>query len=419
MTTPDSAVGAPRAQAAPPQAPGGGRIGRLLPMLTLGNAVLYLVYLGIGQVLLPAQIELVDPDGKVAALGWVSGVAAVFATLFNPLAGLLSDRSRRRNPWILGGGLASFAALALLGQVRTILLVTIVWCLVQAAMNVYQAALTAVVPDRVPAERRGLASAMVGIGTPIGSVVGVTLATRFVPDGLGTGYLVLGAAVAVVAVLFVALVREERLPAVEPVPLRRQLAAFADTLRVADFRWAFIGRFLMMLGFFAVSLFQYYILQDHITLPDGMDAAGAQAVLAPVDAVCTLAATLLGGWLSDRFARRKPLIAVSCVLAAVTMTVPVLMPDWTGMLLFTALAGIAFGCYMAVDTALVTLVLPSADDAARDLGVLNIANAGPQIIAPFVASLVVGAAGYDALYLVGALIILVGALAVVPIKGVR
>ncbi len=101
------------------------------------------------------------------------------------------------------------------------------------------------------------------------------------------------------------------------------------------------------------------------------------------------------------------------------MAVPVVMPDWTGILLYTVLAGIAFGCFMAVDTALVTLVLPSASDNARDLGVLNIANAGPQILAPFVASLVVGLAGYDALYLVGALIILLGALAVAPIKTVR
>ncbi|MFG2913098.1 MFS transporter [Kitasatospora sp. NPDC048298] len=417
MTTTDTADGARRDGAEKPPPIAGGR--RLLPMLTLGNAAMYLVYLGIGQVLLPAQIELLDPDGKVGSLGLVSGVAAVFATLFNPLAGLLSDRSRRRNPWILGGGLAAFATLALLGQVRTILLVTIAWCLVQAAMNVYQSALTAIVPDRVPAERRGLASAMVGIGTPIGSVVGVTLATRYVPDSVGTGYLVIGAVIGLTAVLFTVLVREEKLPPVEAVPLRRQLLAFAATLRVADFRWAFIGRFLMMLGFFAVSLFQFYVLQDHIELPDGMDAAGAQAVLAPIDAVSTLAATALGGWLSDRLGRRKPFVAVSCVLAAATMAVPVLLPDWTGILLYTVLAGIAFGCFMAVDTALVTLVLPSADDAARDLGVLNIANAGPQIIAPFVASLVVGAAGYDALYLVAALIILVGALAVAPIKTVR
>ncbi|WP_035858863.1 MFS transporter [Kitasatospora cheerisanensis] len=417
MTTTDTAVGARRTgtEGSPPAA--GDR--RLMPMLTLGNAALYLVYLGVGGVLLPAQIELLDPDGKVGSLGLVSGIAAVFATLLNPLAGLLSDRSRRRNPWTLAGGLAAFGTLALLGQVRTILLVTVVWCLVQVAMNVYQAALTAIVPDRVPAGRRGLASAMVGIGTPIGSVIGVMLATRYVPDSLGTGYLVTGAVMAVIAVLFTALVREEKLPPVEAVPLRRQLAAFAETLKVADFRWAFIGRFLMMLGFFAVSLFQFYILQDHIELPDGMDAAGAQAVLAPVDAVSTLAATALGGWLSDRIGRRKPFVAVSCVLAAITMAVPVVMPDWTGILLYTVLAGIAFGCFMAVDTALVTLVLPSASDNARDLGVLNIANAGPQILAPFVASLVVGLAGYDALYLVGALIILLGALAVAPIKTVR
>ncbi|MFF2507759.1 MFS transporter [Streptomyces sp. NPDC058067] len=420
MSTTATAGGAPGAETPTSPAPDGARrLGRLLPMLTLGNAALYLVYLGAGQVLLPAQIELIDPAGKVGALGWVSGVAAVFATLFNPLAGVFSDRSRRRNPWILGGGLASFATLALLGQARTLLLVTVAWCLVQATMNAYQAALTAVVPDRVPAERRGLASAMVGIGTPIGSVVGVLLATHYVPDSLGTGYLLTGAVVAVTAMLFTALVRERRLPSVEPVPLGRQFAAFAHTLRVADFRWAFIGRFLMMLGFFAVSLFQYYILQDHIDLPDGMSAAGAQAVLAPVDAVSTLAATALGGWLSDRLGRRKPFVAVSCVLAALTMAVPVVMPNWSGIVLFTVLAGIAFGCFMAVDTALVTLVLPNAADAARDLGVLNIANAGPQIIAPFVASLVVGAAGYNALYLAGALIILAGALSVAPIKSVR
>ncbi|AUY52986.1 MFS transporter [Streptomyces sp. CB01881] len=398
---------------------GGGPLARLLPMLTLGHAAMFMVYIGIGGVLLPVQIEQIDPDGKIGSLGLVSGVAAIFATVFNPLAGLLSDRSRRRNPWILGGGLAAFATLALLGAVRTILLVTIAWCLVQATMNVYQAALTAIVPDRVAADRRGLASAMVGIGTPIGSVVGVMLATRFVPDDVDTGYLVLGAVTAVVAVLFTLLVRDERLPAVETVPLRRQVAAFAETLRVADFRWAFTGRFLMMLGFFSVSLFQYYILQDHITLPEGLDPEGAQAVLAPVDAVCTLLATVVGGLLSDRLGRRKPFIAVSCVLSAATMMIPVIQPDWTGMLLFTALAGISFGCFMAVDTALVTLVLPSADDAARDLGVLNIANAGPQIIAPFVASLVVGSLGYNALYVVGALIIALGALSVAPIKSVR
>ncbi|MFJ5833510.1 hypothetical protein [Streptomyces sp. NPDC093089] len=78
-----------------------------MPLLTVANAAMFMVYMGIGVVLLPVQVELIDPADKVADFGLVSGVAAIFATLFNSMAGLLSDRSGRRNPWILCGGLAA------------------------------------------------------------------------------------------------------------------------------------------------------------------------------------------------------------------------------------------------------------------------------------------------------------------------
>ncbi|MFJ6423256.1 MFS transporter [Streptomyces hydrogenans] len=416
-TAPGEPAGEPGGAAAVPL--GKGPLLRLMPMLTVANAAMYMVYMGIGAVLLPLQVEQVDPADKVANFGLVAGVAAIFATVFNPLAGVLSDRSGRRNPWILGGGLAALGALALLGQARSVLLVAIGWCLVQAMMNVYQAALTAVVPDRVPVERRGLASAMVGIGTPIGTAVGISTAAVFVPGDIALGHLVMGAVIAVAAVLFTAVVRDQRRPAVRSVPLRGQFRAFAVTLGSADFRWVFIGRFLMMLGFFAVSLFQIYILQDHIALPAGLEPEEAVALIAPVDAGVTLLATVLGGVLSDRTGRRKPLIFVSSALCAVAMLVPVVRPDWTGMLIFTVLIGLAFGSYLAVDTALVTLVLPSADDAARDMGVLNVANAGPQIIAPFLASAIVGSLGYDGLYVIAALITLAGAVSVFFVRNVR
>ncbi|MFD6247728.1 hypothetical protein [Streptomyces roseolus] len=74
---------------------------------------------------------------------------------------------------------------------------------------------------------------------------------------------------------------------------------------------------------------------------------------------------------------------------------------------------------MAVDTALVTMVPPAAEDAARDMGVLNIANAGPQIVAPFVASAVVSIGGCTPLFLVAAVLSVLGALAVRPIRSVR
>ncbi|MFE1266749.1 MFS transporter [Streptomyces sp. NPDC058758] len=391
----------------------------LLPLLLLGNTAMYALYIGVAGMLLALQIEAIDPAGKVANFGLVAGVSAIFATVFNPVAGALSDRSGRRNPWILGGGLLAVPVMLLLGSVHTILLVAIAWCLGQAVMNVYQAAITSVVPDRVPLAARGKASAAVGLGLPIGSTVGALVGAAFSED-YRTGYLVFGALVAVTAVVFTSLAREERLPARAPMPAKAQIAAFGSALKDHDFRWAFIGRALLVLGYFAVSGFQLYILKDHTDLPAGLSAEEAVAVLMPVNSVAMVVSTVLGGWLSDRFDRRKLFVGASAGLAAVALLLPALSTSWTAMLVFSVVNGLGFGCYMAVDTALVTMVLPKAEDAARDMGVLNVANAGPQIVAPFVASAVVSmGGGYTPLFVVAAVLSVLGALAVRPIRSVR
>lgn len=417
-TSPGAAPGA-AADAGPASAAGPRPTRGLLPLLLAGNTAMYALYIGVPGMLLALQIEDIAPADKVADFGLVSGVSAIFATVFNPVAGALSDRSGRRNPWILAGGLLALPVMLLLGSVHTILLVTIAWCLGQAVMNTYQAALTSVVPDRVPLTSRGKASAAVGLGLPIGSTIGALVGAAF-SEHYRTGYLVFGAIVAATAVLFTSCAREERMPAKVPMPVKAQLAAFGGALKAHDFRWAFIGRALLILGYFAVAGFQLYILKDHTDLPAGMSAEAAVAVLTPLNSVAMVVSTVLGGWLSDRFDRRKLFVGASAALAAVALVIPAVSTSWAAMLAFSVVNGLGFGCYMAVDTALVTMVLPRAEDAARDMGVLNVANAGPQIVAPFVASLIVSlSGGYTALFLVAAVLSVLGALAVRPIRGVR
>jgi MFS family permease len=87
--------------------------------------------------------------------------------------------------------------------------------------------------------------------------------------------------------------------------------------------------------------------------------------------------------------------------------------------------GAGFGAYTAVDLALISRVLPRPEDRAKDLGVVNIANALPQVLAPVVAGVVIASLksqGYDTayqvLYLAGAAVTVLGAVLVVNIKGV-
>ena len=74
---------------------------------------------------------------------------------------------------------------------------------------------------------------------------------------------------------------------------------------------------------------------------------------------------------------------------------------------------------MAVDFALITQVLPGAADRAKDLGVINIANALPQVLAPVLAAAVLGLGlGYPGLYLLAAGASVLGSVLVTRIKSV-
>jgi MFS family permease len=409
---------------AAPQGPGGPR-GRGLRSLFLwlagANAAMFVIYMGVGSILTPLLVEqAVGSAHKVTALGIVGGVSAVFATLANPIAGAVSDRVGRRNPFILVGALLAAVTIAVLGSVHSLLLIAVLWSLAQMFMNCFQAALTAIVPDRVPKDRLGTASAMVGLGLPVGGLVGV-VAAGGLSGSLPTAYLVLGLFIAFSGVLFTWRVKDVPLPRHEAAAgLREQAASFADSLRTHDFRWAFIGRALLVLGYFSVFGYQLYILQDHVAMPHSIGPTAGVGILSAIGMLATGVATVVGGTLSDRLGRRKVFVAVAGSVAGLVMVIPVVSPTWPGMMVFSLVNGLAFGCFMAVDTAVVAAVLPSEGDAARDLGVLNVANAGPQIVAPFVASVLIAQlGGYNALFLFAGVFSVVGAVSVYRIRGIR
>jgi MFS family permease len=86
-----------------------------------------------------------------------------------------------------------------------------------------------------------------------------------------------------------------------------------------------------------------------------------------------------------------------------------------------ATTGLGFGMYVAVDLALVADVLPDERTAAKDLGVFNIAGALPFSVAPAIAPaiLAIGGGSYGVLYAVAGVCAIIGAVAILPVKGVR
>jgi hypothetical protein len=83
--------------------------------------------------------------------------------------------------------------------------------------------------------------------------------------------------------------------------------------------------------------------------------------------------------------------------------------------------GIGFGMYLASDAVVMTQVLPNIEGAAaKDLGILNLATLIGQSIAALVAAFAINLlGGYTSMFFVAIGVAIVGALAVIPIRGVR
>ncbi|MFF2273643.1 MFS transporter [Agromyces sp. NPDC058136] len=399
---------------------------RTLPGLLLVSLALFATYAGLIAILLPIQVALIDEQNKVANLAIIVTTSFVFTLFAQPIVGAISDRTRsrfgRRAPWMVGGALIGGVLLFGMGYLDSILWLTIFWVLIQVSLNALQGPLSAITPDRFPRDKRGIASAMMGLGMQIGATIGIVLAGQFA-ENFGIGYSVFGVIVIVMTIAYVVIDRDwsSKEATVAPWSWKQFFSGFwINPKQHPDFAWAFSARFLFMLGYFVIAAYGLYILTDYIGM--GLtEAAGAQVQLTLAGLVPTLVAVAVSGWWSDRIGRRKVFIYVSSAIMVASLAMPLLMPNMTGMLVMNIIIGFGFGFYMSVDTALMTEVLPGGGtDAGKDLGILNIATNIPQAMSAAVAGVIISSlGGYPMLFVFAMVFVVIAAIAVAPIKSVR
>jgi MFS family permease len=391
---------------------------RWIGLLSLANLAVWMGFFTPIQVLLPEQLQAIAPENKEAMLGWVTGLGALAAVIFNPLAGALSDRTAgrfgRRHPWTLAGGLVGAAGLILLSTQQTVLGVALCWVGVQVCFNAMLAALTAAVPDRVPVAQRGFVSGWVGMPQVLGVVLGTVLVTVVV-HGVRAGYVAVALAVVVLTLAFPLSTRDEPL-AVADRPRLDLRSFWVSPRRHPDFAWAFGTRFLVQLGNALGTLYLLYFLTDAVRLDDPQTGL---LILILIYTGGLMATTVVAGRLSDRSGRRKSFVIVSGFVMALAAVMLAVSPTWPVAMLGAAVLGGGYGIYLAVDAALITQVLPTATGRAKDLGIINIANSAPQVLAPALAAPIVAVlGGYPVLYGLTAVVTVLGGVFVYKIQSV-
>lgn len=395
--------------------------------LVLAQLGLWMAFFTPIQELLPQQVESIDAGHKETMLGLVTGLGAAAAVVANPLAGALSDRTSvhigrwvlgRRHAWTLGGAILGAGALILLSRQHTIAGVALAWVLAQTCLNAMLASLTAAVPDRVPVAQRGAVSGWIGIPSVLGVVLGVALVSTVI-EGTANGYVAVAVLLTLFALPFTLTTPDDPLPREHRAPVR--LRAIVKRMWVSprehpDFAWAWITRFLVQLGNALGTLYLFYFLKDKVHYGD---PATGLLILILVYSGALVATTVLAGRRSDRTGRRRSFVIWSGMVMAIAAVLLAVWPTWPGAVTAAVVLGAGYGVYLAVDAALITQVLPAAAERAKDLGVINIANSAPQVLGPALAGPIVAyLGGYPVLYVLTAVVTVLGSVFVRNIRGV-
>lgn len=381
-------------------------------------------YVGVSATLLPAKIQQLAPGHKVALVATASAVAMIVATIANIVAGAFSDitRSRfgKRAPWIFVNSILSAIVLVLLSRVSTVTMLLVMWGLYQVTNNAIVAPMIAQMSDRVPRKWRGTVSSFYGFGMAIGNYGSGILASQFlgqVPVGIQTL-----AAITLVGGILSAYLTKEPSNLNEPrAKLNKKtfLQNFMFPIKNSrDYYLALVGKLLMVTGQYVIVGYQLYIFTDYMRLHRSA-ASAAIATMSTILMITGFIFTALAGPISDKIHRLKAPVALTTVMLGIGAFFPFISPrPWT-MLAYALIAGIGMGAYNAVDQALNVSVLPNRKSAAKDLGIINMANTLGQVFGPLIAGSVISIISYRAIFPVETLICVIGGILIMMIKRVK
>jgi MFS family permease len=178
----------------------------------------------IGTFFMPYLVDIYAPaDWKNTALSAMRTAGLIIAMLVQPAIGLVSDRSTsrfgRRRPFILIGALLDLLFLAAIGLSWNYWSLLVAILLIQFSSNISHGPLQGLIPDRVPEDQRGRASAVKAIFELLPIIlVGISIAPL-----VGSGHLVLaiiatGGGLLITALLTIFWVKEQPLKEKPDIP---------------------------------------------------------------------------------------------------------------------------------------------------------------------------------------------------------
>ncbi|MCK4724440.1 MAG: MFS transporter, partial [Anaerolineales bacterium] len=154
-----------------------------------------------------------------------------------------------------------------------------------------------------------------------------------------------------------------------------------DARKNQSYSWWVINRLAFLVGATNLSTFALFYLQARLGYVDEQ-AAQPASILMLIVGVFILIFALPSGWLADRFGYKR-LITASGLLAFVGTVIALIVPSLTFIYIGGTLIGASTGIFFTANWALGTALVPKAE-AGRYLGIANLAGAGAGAVGAYI-----------------------------------
>lgn len=390
---------------------------RLITGLVFGNFGVYMATIVPTLILLTFKFIELTPQNVTANFSLNAGIGAFVSIIANYAGGYISDRTKwsfgRRRSWILVGNVAGALCMVGIGLATTVWAVCLFWSLALTFYYFGIAAVGALVPDQVEEAKRGTASGILGIFTPVAIMTGMALMTAVNGLPLAMKFNVLAGVSVVTAIIACCLIKESPHSYESDTKKKQKTSFFPSPKKYPAFTWGFVTRFLIGAAYSSQTFTALFIIQKFHVPQD--QVTGIVSLVTLIQTLFLSLSGVIGGMLSDKLRKQKPFVAGSAIVVAIAIFILAFAPSLNYVFIANGLLGLGYGAYIAVDIALITRILPSKEDAAKDFGIMNIAGNLPSSIVPSFSNALVALGGFPLFFGILTIAGILSAVAVAPI----
>jgi MFS family permease len=397
-------------------------------VLGLGTSIAPLVLLGFGLATFNI-IRIVGVENATAVYGMVGGITGVFLVISSPLGGAIADKTRvkmgRRRFWMVLGSIGGALSMLTFTYANSVPVLIIGYCLANFFYGMVTLSCYAVVPEQVDPERFGRVSGLFGAAAPICVMIGQAVLGIYADVPVQQKLLAIIIIQVIGGISAALLIKDTQFTGnlEKKKGFGEGLKNFYPSIKkYPEYTWALLTKLFINVTNAGLSMLAlFYIMRFHLGEGDIMRVMAYQAPAIMIMVV----SGLFGGFISDKIKKQKIFVMLAALITGICMIAFAFSGSVTFVIVGNFFFNFGFGMYTAVDNALVNRILPSKENAGKDIAIMNVtvqlSSAVVQFLAPMLIAFgakLLGDDGYTFFFIVLAGFSILSALVVIPIPEV-